>query len=274
MTKSDSNGSVIILTGASEGIGRALAHQYAKHGTSPKPKLVLVARNQQRLEELSNELKDQGLESIVISGDVSNRLDCETIVNKTIEHFDRIDVLINNAGITLWANFESTTGLDTSEKVMAVNFNSVLYMTHYALPHILKTKGHLVAVSSVSGFLGVPGHAVYGASKHAIHGFYDSLRLELKEKGVDVSIVAPDFIQTEIHFRGLDGSGKPMGKRLGNDIAMDADKCANIMYRGISKRQRLIITSTRGKFAYPLRGVVPEVIDALALKSRDKHKLV
>lgn len=261
---------VIILTGASEGIGRALA----KAMIPQSPKLVLVARNLDRLNELAKELSDQNVESLVIKADVSDKADCANVVEKTIEKFGRIDKLINNAGITLWANFEDTQNLETSEKIMDVNFNSVLYMTHYALPHIIKSKGHLVAVSSVSGFLGVPGHAVYGASKHAIHGFYDSLRLELKEVGVKVTIVAPDFIQTEIHHRGLNGEGKPMGKRLGDDIAMSATDCAKIMLDGINKEQRTVITSPRGKLAYPMRGVVPGIIDALALKSRDKHKLV
>ncbi len=261
---------VIILTGASSGIGLAFAELVAPQ----KPIIVMVARDETKLVDAAKKVGALGAQTVAIAGDLSEKSFCKQVVDQTIERFGRIDTLINNAGITLWANFEDTADLSLSDKIMNINYNSVLYMTHYALPHIKKSNGRLAAVSSISGFMGVPGHAVYSASKHAIHGLYDSLRLELNGTEVSVTLIAPDFIQTEIHYRGLDANGNPMKKRLSGDVAMSAQDCASIILKGLTRRERLINTSTRGKFAYPMRGLVPTILDAFALKSRNKHNLV
>ena len=207
---------VIILTGASSGIGLAFAKKIA----SQSPTIVMVARDANKLANTAKEVEELGAKTLCIAGDLSEASFCKEVVEETVNTFGRIDTLINNAGITLWADFEDTEDLELSNRIMKINYDSVMYMTHYALKEIKKTKGRLVAVTSISGFIGVPGHAVYSASKHAIHGFYDSLRLELEGTGVSVTLIAPDFIQTEIHYRGLNAKGLPMKKRLSSDIAL------------------------------------------------------
>src|SRR5690606_17729775 len=127
---------------------------------------------------------------------------CAKVIEAAANHFGGIDVLVNNAGITMWADFEDTKDPALIEHVMRVNYLSCAWCTYFALPYLKKSRGHIVGVSSIAGIVGVPGHAIYGASKHAVHGFLNSLRVELKPYGIGVTVVAPDFVITEIHFRG------------------------------------------------------------------------
>ena len=250
----------IIITGASEGIGRCLALQLA----SQNVKLVLAARNEQRLESLKSEVEALGSKAAVYAGDLSSADNAKALVATALDNFGAIDTLINNAGIDMWARFEKTDNLETFDKIFKTNFHSVLYCTYYALEHLKKSRGSIAAVSSVSGFLPVPGHSFYGASKFAIHGFLESLRLEI-EPEVNITIVAPDFVKTELHKKGLDGSGKPMGKSVHDGIT--AETCAKMALDGIRAKKRLVITSPRGKFAYALRGLLPEFIDGIVKRN-------
>jgi short-subunit dehydrogenase len=260
---------VVILTGASEGIGRALAVQIAEAGL----KIVVGGRNAERLNDLKKELESKGAACTVVAGDLSDRAICQSIVEIAVKTYGRIDTLINNAGITMWANFEDTTDPGLIEHVMRVNFLSAANCTHYALPHLIKSKGRIAAVASIAGIIGVPGHAIYGASKHAMMGFFNSLRVELKPKGVSVTMIAPDFVKTEIHVRGLDAKGKAMGKRI-SEKNMSADECAQLMAQAIIKRQRLLITSGRGKLAYAVRDLLPGLVDIVSSKSVKSHSLL
>ena len=262
-------GQVVVLTGASEGIGRALALHIAQPGLQ----IVVCGRNAARLDDLKKDLEAKGAGCITVAGDLAERSECQRVIETAVKTYGRIDTLINNAGITMWANFEDTTDPGLIEHVMRVNFLSAANCTHYALPHLIKSKGRIAAVASIAGILGVPGHAIYGASKHAMMGFFNSLRVELKAKGVSVTMIAPDFVKTEIHVRGLDAKGKAMGKRI-DDNNMSADECARLMAKAILKRQRLLITSARGKLAYTVRDLLPGLVDMVSLRSVKSHSLL
>jgi len=260
---------VVVLTGASEGIGRALAIQIAQPGL----RIVVSGRNESRLNDAKKEIESKGANCTVVAGDLAERPECQRVIDTAVNTYGRIDTLINNAGITMWANFEDTTDPGLIEHVMRVNFFSAANCSHFALPHLIKTKGRIAAVASIAGIIGVPGHAIYGASKHAMMGFFNSLRVEMKPKGVSVTMIAPDFVKTEIHVRGLDAKGKAMGKRI-DDNNMSAEECARLMAIAISKRQRLLITSARGRLAYTVRDLLPGVVDIVSSRSVKGHSLL
>jgi short-subunit dehydrogenase len=248
---------VVIITGASEGIGRALAKCFARDGA----RLVLAARNEERLRELTVECKALGAAgALALKVDVTRSVDCRMMVERTIAEFGQLDILVNNAGITMWAKFSDMTDPSLASKVMDVNFMSSVYGTYFALPHLIKTRGRLVVVSSLAGLIGVPGHSVYGASKHALHGFINSLRIEVAPAGVSCTIVAPDFVVTEIHDRGLAADGKKMGRRLDPKRYMSAETCAELIHSGVMARKRLVLTSLRGHLAARFRDWIPNWI--------------
>jgi NAD(P)-dependent dehydrogenase (short-subunit alcohol dehydrogenase family) len=252
---------VVIITGASEGIGRALALELARQGA----RLALSARNRQRLEELAAECTSLGAETLVLPADVSIEAECRLMVEKTAAHWGRIDTLVANAGHTMWAKFEEVEDTSVFEDIMAVNYFGAMYCTRAALPWILKSRGRIVAVASIAGLTGVPARSGYCASKHAMVGFFDSLRIELADRGVTVTVIAPDFVVSKIHRRALDGQGSPLGETpMKEDRIMSAEDCAKLMTKAIADRKRLLITSRRGKLGRWLKLIWPGLIDRIA----------
>jgi short-subunit dehydrogenase len=262
-------GKTVVITGASEGMGRALALKMAPE----RPRLVLAARNAERLAAIAAACRQAGAETVTLAVDLAQRADCEKVVATAVAAFGGVDVLVNNAGITLWADFAAMTDPELIRKVLEINYLSVAYTTYFALPHLLRSKGRLAATSSVAGIIGVPGHAAYGASKHAIHGLLDSLRLELRGTGVSVTIVCPDFVMTELHDRGLNAAGEPMRRRLNPTQAISAEAAAAMMYDAIRRRRRIMIMSARGRWALSLRNLWPALLDYLASRSARRQGL-
>lgn len=255
---------VIIITGASEGIGRALALTLAPD----RPKLVLAARNEERLEDAAAQCREFGAEVLGVPTDVTQESACKTLVDTAIAEFGRIDALVNNAGGTMWAKFDEVEDLGIFERLMQVNYLGAVYCTYYALPHLKNAKGLIVALSSVAGLTGVPTRSGYAATKHAMFGFFDSLRIEIADSGVDVTIVAPDFVVSEIHKRALQGNGQPLGESpLDKDKIMSARTCAELIALGMKRRQRLVLTSTRGRFARLGKAIAPGLIDRIAKRA-------
>jgi short-subunit dehydrogenase len=201
-------GQRIILTGASEGIGRALALALASAGA----RVALAARDRGRLESLAQECRARGAEAVAVPTDVSNEQDCEWLVAETVKAFGGVDVLIHNAGVTMWSRFDALQDLSIFETLMRVNYLGPVHLTSQALPHLKQSKGLIVAVASLAGLTGVPERSGYAASKHAMIGFFDSLRIELAGSGVDVSVIAPDFVVTAIHKRAIGPHGQPLGE--------------------------------------------------------------
>jgi len=255
---------VIIVTGASEGIGRALCLALA----AQKPKLVIAARNENRLDELKAEIESHAAQALVVPTDVSEEGACKNLIEKTIEHWGRLDVLVNNAGRTMWTTLEDMTDTSIIEQIMRINYLGAAYCTYYALPHLKQSKGRIAAVSSVAGLTGVPTRSAYCASKHAMFGFFDALRVELMDSGVTVTMIAPDFVLSEIHRRAFAADGSPLGKSpMQEEKIMTAEDCASKIVLALENRKRLLILSGRGKIGRWIKLVAPGLIDRVAQKA-------
>jgi short-subunit dehydrogenase len=259
----------IILTGASEGIGRALALELASRGA----RVALAARDRERLETLAQECRARGGEALAIPTDVTNQQDLEWLVNESVKTFGGLDAVIHNAGITMWSRFDALADLSIFERLMEVNYLAPVRLTSLSLPHLRGSRGLIVAVASLAGLTGVPERSGYAASKHAMIGFFDSLRIELAGTGVDVSVIAPDFVVSEIHKRAIGPDGEPLGASpMMQSKIMTAEECARHIVRAMEKRQRLLLMSARGKFGRWLKLVAPSMIDRIAARAiRQRH---
>jgi len=257
-------GKVVVVTGASQGIGKALALLLA----SRKARLVLSARDAAALEEVATACRAAGAETLAVPGDVSSREDDRRLVAKALERFGALDVLVHNAGVTMWARFDEMTDLSIFERLMQVNYLGCVYLTHEALPALKAARGRIVVVASLAGLTGVPTRSGYSASKHAVFGFFDSLRIELDGTGVSVTTIAPDFVVSEIHRRATGPDGRALGKSpMQEGKIMTADTCASEIVDATERRQRLRILSLRGKLGRFVRLVAPGVIDRIAKKA-------
>ncbi|MBT1444029.1 SDR family oxidoreductase [Shewanella sp. JM162201] len=257
------NGKVVLLTGASEGIGRALAPVLLAEGCS----LLLSARSAERLESLRLELGASDKVQIHVA-DVSDESACKDLIDACIDKFGRLDILINNAGMTMWSRFDALQRLDILDTIMQVNYLAPARLTHFALPYLKQSRGQIVAIASVAGLTGVPTRSGYAASKHAMIGFFDSLRIELADAGVAVTVICPDFVVSQIHKRALDGRGEALGKSpMQEGKIQSADDCAKAMLPAIAGRERLLIMSLRGRLGRWLRLLWPSLIDSIAKKA-------
>ena len=253
---------VVIITGASSGIGKALAEKYASEGWN----LVLAARRIDRLQELKSQLK--GVEVLAVKTDVTQEADCKYLIDSAIQKFERIDVLINNAGISMRASIEDVE-FEVLHKLMDVNYWGTVYCTKYALPHLLQQKGSLVGVISVGGYIGLPGRTGYSASKFAVRGFLDTIRIEYLKSGLHVLVAAPGFTKSEIRLTALTSNGDIQGETPRNENKMmSAEKCASIIYRKVKKRRRRIIVSFwDGKVVVLVAKLWAYIIDQIVYKS-------
>jgi short-subunit dehydrogenase len=257
-------GKSIVLTGASSGIGRALALALA----AQRPRLVLAARDAARLEEVALECRRLGAEALVVPTDVSAEEECKRLVALAADALGGIDVLVNNAGITMMARMDELADPAIYERLMRVNYLGCVYPTYYAMPHLKRARGQIVVVASLAGLTGVPTRTGYAATKHALFGFFDSLRIELAGTGVDVTMVAPDFVVSEIHRRAVGADGQPIGASpMQESRIMSAEECAALMLRAMERRQRLLITSARGRLGRWARLVAPGFIDRVAARA-------
>lgn len=256
-------GKTVLITGASAGIGRALALQLAAQGAQ----LALNGRDLQTLSATAQECRALDSQVLELPADVSREDSCRQLVASTVERFGGLDVLVNNAGMTLWARFDEVSDFSTYARLMDVNYFSAVHLTAAALPHLRQTRGLLVAVASVAGLTGVPERTGYAASKHAMIGFFESLRIELTGTGVDVTIVAPDFVITELHRRAPGPDGRPRATPPRPTHGLTAEECARQVLQAMQRRKRLLITSFRGRLAQWARLMVPDLVDQLAAKA-------
>jgi len=257
---------VVVITGASSGIGRALAKEFA----AKSARLSLGARRTDLLEQLQSELPET--EMLILKTDVSNENDCRVLIEETIRRFGQIDVLINNAGISMRALFED---VDTKviRQLMDVNFYGTVYCSKYALPHLLKTKGSLVGVISIAGYVGLPGRTGYSASKFAIRGFLDTIRIENLKKGLHVLVAAPGFTASEVRKVALTNDGSQQGETPRDESKMmSSEECAKHIVRAIEKRKReLILTFIEGKLTVFLGKFFPSLLDKLTYNHMAKE---
>jgi dehydrogenase/reductase SDR family protein 7B len=259
---------VVIITGASSGIGKACASEFGRAGA----RVVITGRNLPALQETASELVKQSFSIIPIQADVSIEEDCKKVIRQTMELFGSIDVLINNAGISMRALFED---IDVSviKKVMDINFYGTVYMTKYALPEILKTKGSIVAISSVAGFRGLPGRIGYSASKFAIHGFMESLRTELLKREVHVMLACPGFTSSNIRKTALAADGSAQGESPKDESSlMGPEEVAREIFQGIVKRKRSFVLTAQGKITVWLNKIFPGFMDKMVYEHFRKEE--
>jgi short-subunit dehydrogenase len=261
MPRFDFNDKVVIITGASSGIGRELAHQLASKGAW----LALAARNEERLEAARAECLRLGGKAIAIRMDVCEPEQCAALVQRTVDEFGRIDALVNNAGITMWAKFEEVSDLSMFEQIMRVNYLGSVYCTHYALPYLKQSHGQIVGISSLTGKAGVPTRSGYAASKHAMVGFFDSLRIEVAPYGVSVSMIYPGFVASEVRARALGPDGKPLvTSPVQEGKVMTVETCARLIIGAMAQRKRELVMTLRGKLGQWLKLVAPGLVDRIA----------
>jgi short-subunit dehydrogenase len=260
---------VVILTGASTGIGEALAHALAERGAW----LVLAARNAQKLETVAAECRARGGRALVVATDVTDEDECRELVERAVAEYGRIDTLINNAGLSMWMKLEDVEDLSTIEYLMRVNFFGSMYCTYYALPYLKQTKGRIVAIASVAARTGIPTRTGYSASKHAMVGFFESLRIEVEDDGISVTIAFPDFVASGMHTRSLGADGKPLGHNpLQVDKLMTSEECAGLIIDGTAARKRQIVMSNRSRFGQWLKLIAPGKVDQIAKRAIERGR--
>ena len=255
---------VVVITGASKGIGAELARQLARQGAM----LALAARDREALEKVASECVALGARVEVIATDVAKEEDCRRMVERAVAAFGRIDTLVNNAGATMWARFEDIRDMSILARIMQVNYLGAVYCTHYALPHLKASRGRLVGISSLAGRTGVPTRSGYAASKHAMTGFFDTLRIELADAGVSVTMIYPGFVSTGIRENATGPDGKPIAvSPVKEGEVMTVEECARITLAAIEARKREVVMTARGRLGLYLKLFAPSLVDRIARRA-------
>jgi NAD(P)-dependent dehydrogenase (short-subunit alcohol dehydrogenase family) len=262
-TKRDFKGKVVFITGAAGGMGRALSRRFGRAGA----RLALTDMDGPAVRVLAGQLAAEGIETFGVRLDVADEAACGAAVDMAITHFGRLDVLINNAGITHRSGFLKTSAI-VYRKVMDVNYFGAIHCTQAALEHLVRNQGLIIVMSSVAGFAPLLGRTGYSASKHALHGLFDSLRAELRGTGVGVTIVCPGFTATNIDKNALGGDGlatthpqSTVGK------VATPDDVAEAVFRAALRNQRLAVLSTVGRLTRLLTRVCPGLYERIMARS-------
>lgn len=251
------NGKIIVITGASSGIGEAMARLYSKMGA----KVVLGARNEVKLSLLVQIIRSEGGKAAYIATDVTKEEDCKRLIRTAIDEFGGIDVLICNAGISMRASFDDVD-MGVLHRVMDVNFWGTAYCAKYALPYLRASKGSLVGISSVAGIHGLPGRTGYSASKFAMTGLLETIRIENVKRGLHVMIACPGFTASNVRYSALTADGSVQGEtpREENKM-MTAEEVARKVAEGIIKRKRLCLMEPKGRATYFVKKFAPSLLD-------------
>jgi short-subunit dehydrogenase len=264
MRESDFRDQVAVITGASAGIGRALAIKLAGQGA----KVVIAARRIERLESVAAECRALGAEVLVVPTDVTDEMQCKTLIEKTIAAFGRLDLLVNNAGLTVTSLFDEFRDLDLFRYNVNVNFYGAVYCTYYALPYLKQTKGRIAVISSAGGIAAIPGNSSYCSSKYALHGFFESLRMELSTSGVSVTMICPWWVRTEFHEAMLNKDGVPRGisgRAIYTKRTMSAERCAEVALQAAYHRRRQVLMGL-APLAACLKVLAPGFLDWFIIK--------
>lgn len=259
---------VVIITGATSGIGEACAAAFGKEGA----KVVITGRNQLKLDNTLVNLQKDGIECIGMLADAGVEEDNKKVAEETVKKWGRIDVLVNNAGISMRALFEDLD-MDVFRKVMDTNFWGTVYATKYCLPEILKSKGSIIGVSSINGFRGTPARTAYTASKFAMNGFYESLRTEVMKREVHVLVVCPGFTASNIRNIALTADGSSQGESpRKEDKMMSAEEVALEILKATKKKKRDLVLTRQGKLAAFLNKWMPGTMDKIVYNTMAKEK--
>ena len=258
---------VVVVTGASSGIGRSLAIEFARNGYN----VVAAARKVDQLETVKKDIEKAGGKALIVATDVSKESDCERLMAETMATFGRIDVLINNAGISMRAVFEKTD-LNVIRQLMDINFWGTVYCTKYALPHLLKSKGSVVGISSIAGKKGLPGRTGYSASKFAMEGFLETLRTENLKTGLHVLVACPGFTASNIRNTALAADGNTQGESPRDEKKMmQPEEVARRIYKAVEGRKRDIIMTRDGKLTVFLNKFFPGMMDKVVFNHMAKE---
>ncbi|HEY7357056.1 MAG TPA: SDR family oxidoreductase [Ktedonobacterales bacterium] len=241
---------VVIITGASSGIGKELAYQLASQGAW----LALAARSLDKLEAVAAECRQRGAKALVVQTDVTDEAQCQRLMARTIETYGRIDVLINNAGYGRPKRFEALPNLASLKAEMELNYYGVVHCTYYALPYLKQSKGRLVGVCSFDGQVGIPGTIGYNSAKHAMRGFLNTLRAELRGSGVSVTVLYLGAIRTERLVEA-------MGANVNKIPTMSPERCAALILRSAARRKRQLVMTLPGKLLVWLNLLAPALLD-------------
>jgi len=257
---------VVVVTGASSGIGRQLAYQLADQGAW----LALAARSREQLGEVALECRRRGGRALALPTDVAEQPQCRDLIERTVAEYGRIDTLINNAGSALHGRFSDLTDLALFEKVVRIDFFGGVYCTHYALSHLMQSRGRVIAVCSLKGKFPSANAEAYVASKHAMTGFFESLRMELAGSGVSVTVIFPAWVSTGMTSRVLRPDGRPLGEISALEKgAMPVQTCARLIVDAAASRKREVVMTLKGRAGLWLRLVAPETTDRILRKETE-----
>lgn len=234
---------------------------------------MLAARDAKALEAVAAQCRAAGGSAVTVRADVSRERDCQAVMSGAALAYGRIDVLVNNAGATMWARFEEIADLSVFERLMQVNYLGAVYCTSHALPLLRESGGLVVGISSLAGRVGVPTRTGYAAAKHAMAGFFDSLRIELMDSGVDVTMIYPGFVATGIRENATGPDGKPiLVSPVKEGEVMGVEACATRIVRAIARREREVVMTARGKMGLWLRLVAPGLVDRIARRAIERGR--
>lgn len=251
---------VVVITGGSDGIGKALVEAFLLLGA----KVATCGRNYDKLYHLQS--SHSGKPLLIHTADVSKEQECINFINTVVKNFGGIDILINNAGVSMRALFEDAE-IEALKKVVDINLWGTVNCTKYALPYIIKAKGSIVGISSIAGFRGLPGRTGYSASKFAVNGFLEALRTELLQSDVNVMWVCPGFTTSNIRRAALNNKGQAHGETsMDEGKMMSAEECAQHIIKAINKRKRTLILTNTGKKTVWLNKLFPSLADKLTYK--------
>jgi dehydrogenase/reductase SDR family member 7B len=259
---------VAVITGCSSGIGQALAVEFGKQGYC----ISGQGRNAERILDTEKLLSSLGIRHKLFTGDVGAEADCKELIEGTVREFGGIDIMICNAGVSMRALFGKVP-LKAIETLMQTNFWGTVYCAHYALPHLLERKGSLVGVSSVAGYIGLPGRSGYSASKFAMHGLLETIRNENRKKGLHVLLLCPGFTASNIRQTAIGPQGTPQGESPRDEAKMmQPEEVARECIKAIYKRKRFLVLTSQGKLTWLLKKFFPSFVDAQVYKHMAKEK--
>jgi short-subunit dehydrogenase len=263
-------GKSIIVTGASSGLGAAMADTFAKAGA----KLTLFARRQKELDLTAERCREAGGEVTIVAGDVTDLEDCRRLVEVAVTTYGGLDVIVANAGVSMWARFEDVADTSLYRQLIDVNYMGVVNCLHPALPYLKERKGIIAAISSIQGKIPVPLHTGYVASKHALQGFLDTLRGELRGTGVDVITACPHWLRgTELRKSAFDKAGDRIGdgRRSHSKESISLEDCSVAIVKAIARRDREVVIPWKLTFLPWLKLIAPGYLDRLVRGEMDRQ---
>lgn len=250
---------VVVVTGASSGIGEALAREFAAAGA----RVVLGARSIQKLQLVAGDIRARGGQAVYCGVDVAVPEECRELINTAVREFNGVDVLVCNAGLSMRALFDDVD-LEVLHRLMDVNFWGTVNCCKFALPYLQASKGSIVGVSSVAGLHGLPGRTGYSASKFAMTGFLETLRIENLKKGVHVMIACPGFTASNVRFSALTADGTQQGDTPRDESKMmTPEEVARIIAKGILRRKRLCLMDNEGRATHFVKKFAPGFLDRM-----------